>query len=456
MASASMDPEASPNVRESRPVDRGGIAAWCSFDWANSPFPTLIVTFVFATYFANAVAVDKTTGLSQWAWALGISAFVVAVLGPLLGAIADRGGNGRKGWIGFFSLCTVLATAGLWFVTPEPGSILLALGLVIVANAAFEFGMTFYNAMLPDLVPERWVGRVSGWSWGLGYFAGLVALILFLTVFILPAQPPFGLDKETAEPVRAVGILVALWYGLFSLIFFLRTPDIKAPKDQRLGARLAIRAGWAHLRHRLAHARHYPNMVRFLLARLFYNDGLLTLFAMGSVYAVSRFAAEAGTIESFGTVLKVSEWVLWFGIGMNITAGLGAFVLAQLDDWLGPKAVILLSLGGMLVLGSVILLTPSVEIFLIGSLILGLFIGPVQASSRSLMVRLTHEDDRAEMFGLYALSGKITSFIGPFLVGLVSTQTGNEQLGMGMIVLLILAGTLILLPLRPQPDPKEA
>ena len=207
--------------------DRRGLFSWCLYDWANSAFPTVVITFVFATYFTSSVAADKVSGTAHWGYAMSLSALAVAIVAPIFGAMADKGG-GRKPWLGFFTALCIALSAALWLIEPDPSFALMALILVGMANFAFETGMVFYNAMLPGLAPQSHVGRVSGWGWGLGYFGGLICLALTLVGLVQPQTPWFGLDKETAEHIRAAALLVAVWYAVFSLPLFLFTPD-KAP-----------------------------------------------------------------------------------------------------------------------------------------------------------------------------------------------------------------------------------
>ena len=154
-----------------KPLVRG-VVGWCLYDWANSAFPTVIITFVFAAYFTKAIAADVITGTSQWGYTISLSGLAVAVLAPLLGAVADHGGR-RKPWIFAFTILCAVATALLWQAKPDVSFVLLALVLVAVGNFAFEMAMVFYNAMLPDLTSADRIGRVSGWGWGLGYAGGL-------------------------------------------------------------------------------------------------------------------------------------------------------------------------------------------------------------------------------------------------------------------------------------------
>ena len=191
---------------------RKGVLAWALYDWANSSFPTVVITFVFAAYFTKGVAADEITGTSQWGYAMSASALAVAVAAPIFGAIADQSGR-RKPWLAVFTLIAVIASALLWFVRPDVSFVVLALILAGIGNFAFESGMVFYNAMLPDLTPAKRIGRVSGWAWGLGYAGGLSCLVIALFGFVQTDTPLFGLSKETAEHLRA-----CLWASRSSLV----------------------------------------------------------------------------------------------------------------------------------------------------------------------------------------------------------------------------------------------
>ena len=188
--------------------------AWCLFDWANSPFPTVIITFVFSAYFTKAIVGDPVQGAALWGYAMAASAFAVAILGPLCGAVADAGGR-RKPWLLACTGITVIGGAALWYATPDPSSALWALVWVALANAGFELGMVFYNAMLPGITSRDRIGRLSGWGWALGYAGGLACLVLALFGLVQAEPPPFGLDASTAEPVRAVAPLAVLWFVVF-------------------------------------------------------------------------------------------------------------------------------------------------------------------------------------------------------------------------------------------------
>jgi len=413
--------------------------AWCTLDWANSAFPTVVITFVFAAYFTKAVAADEVTGTSEWAYALSLSALAVAVASPILGAIADKAGR-RKPWIGVFSVLCVGATAVLWFAAPDPSNVLWVLAFVALANFAFETGMVFYNAMLPSLVPPDKVGRLSGWGWGFGYAGGLVCLVISLLVLVQPDPPLFGLDKETYEPVRATALLVAGWFAVFCIPFFLFVPDVPAGT---LPASEAVRQGLHTLLQTFRRIREHRQIALFLLARMIYTDGLNTMFSVGGIYAAVTFG-------------MTFDEILLFGIALNVTAGIGAFVFGWVDDWIGAKRTILIAVGALTILGAALLVIESKTLFWVIALPLGLFFGPAQSASRSLMARVAPPHLRTEMFGLYALSGKATAFLGPAAFGFVTAMADSQRVGLATVLVFFVVGMLLLLPVRdPQASAKR-
>ncbi len=413
------------------PAGRRAIAAWCLFDWANSAFPTVIVTFVFAAYFTRAIAETPEEGTWLWGAALSASALAVALISPVLGAIADQGGR-RKPWLLVTSLLCIAATAALWMVRPEPMSLWLVLILVALGNMAFEIGQVFYNAMLPEIAPASRIGRVSGWAWGLGYAGGLVCLALSLVLFVQPDPALFGLDRDMAEHVRITGPLAALWFAVFAVPLFIWTPD-RPTSGLPVGE--AVRGGVRALKRTLQHLREFRNIALFLLARMIYTDGLNTLFAFGGIYAAGTFA-------------MTYEEILIFGIVLNVASGLGAAAFAWLDDWIGPKRTVIIALLGLTAFGAGILLVETKLWFYIFGSLLGALIGPAQSASRSMMARMAPAQMRAEMFGLYALSGKATAFVGPFLVGAVTVAYDSQRIGMATILAFFAVGLVLMLLVR--------
>lgn len=413
------------------PAPARALVAWAFYDWANSAVATVITSFVFATYFTRAVAPSPEEGTVLWSHAQSAAAFVVAVLAPILGAVADRGGR-RKPWLLAFTLVSIVATALMWFVRPSPDYALLALVLVAIGTVGFEFGTVFYNAMLPDLAPRERLGRWSGWGWGLGYLGGLGALVLCLVGFVQTDQPWFGVGKDEQANIRATTVVVAAWFALFALPLFLMTPD---RPSRGVPIARAVREGLTVLGLTLRRLRHRPTIALFLLAQMLYADGLATLFAFGGIYAAGTFGM------SFAEVIQ-------FGIVLNVTAGLGAAAFAPLDDRIGARRTILLSLGGLILCGALVLLVESKTMFWVWGSALGLFVGPAQAASRSMMARLAPPDERAEMFGLLALSGKATAFLGPAVLGWATWAFASQRAGMATILVFWLAGLAVLLRVR--------
>ena len=401
--------------------------SWALYDFANSPFTTLVVTFVYATYFMRSMAPDEITGTELWSLAVTATAIIVAICSPILGALADRGGYRKLFVAAGVSVCAV-ATTALYAV--QPGQVLLALTLFVVANIAYEFGEAFYNAFLPDITTPDRIGRVSGIGWGLGYVGGLLALVAALVMFVLPEMPWFGFSKEGGENVRATNLLVAVWFVLFSLPLFLFVKEDKSAVSR--GGHV-VRDAFAQLKRTFTEIRRHRQIVRFLLARLLYNDGLVTIWAFGGIYA-------AGT---FGFAVDGVPWwqsVIVFGIVLNVAAGAGAFAMGYLDDRIGGKRTIAVSLVGLIGATLLALFATSVVTFWMAGLLIGIFAGPNQSASRSLLARFVPPDAENEFFGFFAFSGKLTAFLGPFFLGQLTAWSGSQRVGVSVVIALFLAG----------------
>ncbi len=404
---------------------------WCSFDWANSAFPTLIVTFVFPAFFATAIVGDAVLGQIYWTQAIGWSALLVAVAAPLLGRLADRTGTMRSLLL-FFSCATMLLCALLWFAVPGERSLLSVLLVVGLANVTFELSAFLYNALIPSLLPDKQRGALSGLAWGMGYLGGLSALLIALLLFIQPEQLPFGLTREGAEHVRAVFVLAGLWFFIFSLpffwILFRRTGLVKGlakverrkDKDKRKLPKLLLWQG-----------RGLSYTGRFLLARMLYSDGVTTIFAVGGIFAIS--------VHDFSL-----QGVLLFGILMNITAALGAMVGGLIENRVGAIRIVRYSVIAVLLLGLGLIALPSKSLFWLCALTMGVFFGPLQSSSRVILSRLVPQEAAGQAFGWYALSGKATAFVGPLAVSAATVLFADSRLGLLPILLFLLGGALLL------------
>ena len=401
------------------------IFAWALYDFANSSYSTLVLTFIYSTYFANAVAPDEISGTSTWSLGLFISGLTVALCAPVAGAFADAGGL-RKRFLFFLTLLAVVMTASLYTVVP--GQVVRGILLFVIANVAVEMGMVFYNAYLPDIAPLSRIGRISGYGWAFGYVGGLLAMLVAMVGFVEAETPWFGFTKANNEHIRATNLLVAAWFALFSLPIFYWVREKDRPRAPG-GTLLA--STFRQLRDTLKEIRTYRQIIRLLVARLFYNDGLLTVFSFGGIYARGTFGF-------------TFEEIMIFGIVLNITAGLGAYVLGFLDDRIGGKRTLQISIIAFMLATALAVIAGNKQIFWIAGIIIGIFSGPTQAASRSLMGRFIPADKEGEFFGFYAFSGKATAFVGPLLLGLVTSLTNSQRAGIATVIFFFLAGILLL------------
>ena len=424
--------------RESKPLFNRGRIGWALFDWANQAFTTIVITFVFAQYFAQGIVQDEVGAQSMWGIGVGLSAAAIAILAPILGSIADRSGRRRPWVIGFSAMCIAL-TCSLYFMLPDPQFAMTAIILVALANICYEMAIVFNNAMLADLVDRPRLAKLGGIAWSGGYYGGLVALVLCLAaVYALPDP------SETQVPVRITSVIVAVWFALFLIPFILWTPD-KRPTGVPMA--VAVREGlsslWNTLRSLFSNDR---NIFMYLLGRMTYTDGVNTIFVMGGVYASARYGLD--TME-----------LIQFGILLNVFSGTGGMVFAFFEERLGTKSVIMISILGLIVSGSAMLLAPDFSMFTVYGCILGVFVGPIQQASRTMMAKLAPADAQAKLFGLYALSGKATSWGGPILVGVMTAMAAswgwsdNNALTFGMfgVMPFMVAGFIIMLFVRSTP-----
>lgn len=454
---------ASPTAAGDQPATyppRRSVVAWIFFDWSAQPFFTLVTTFVFAPFFASALASDPAEGQALWGYATGLAGLAIALLSPLLGGIADRTGP-RKPWIAVFGAMLVVGSGMLWYATPgSPWAVPIALAGFVIGTIGAEFATIFNNAMMTRLVPPERLGRLSGTGWAVGYLGGLISLALTLGFLAADPQtgktlvglsPLFGLDAAAREGDRFSGTLTALWFVIFVTPMFLLTPD-----SPRTGISLkeAAAGGVSHLKATIAELPSLPGLGRFLLANMIYQDGLVALFAFGGIYGAGVFGWQ--TIE-----LGV------FGILLTITGTLGAWAGGKLDDAIGGKTVILGAIAcllfaciGILSLGPgqvafVIEAAPAVpgdglfaslpeKVYLGLGLLIGLVAGPLQASSRSLLARIAPPARIGEFFGLFALAGKVTSFLGPTLVALATSLFASQRAGLAVLIGFFLTGAWLI------------
>ena len=397
------------------------------YDFANSAFTTIIITFIFSTYFAKQIAPNPVLGQSYWGWTIGITGVVVALIGPLLGTIADKK-NYTEFFIKIFTIICISLTCLLWFSKPSEKYLIYTLFIVGLANIFYELSLIFYNSTLKKISESNNLGKSSGFSFALGYIGGIIVLIICITIFIDNDSLPFGLSKENSENVRATSILVAFWYLIFSMPFLF---NLKKTNKNEIEEKINYTKNFKEL----IWDKGLNNIGKFLLARMLYADGLNAIIIMGGIFAVGVFSLEIKDL-------------LVLSVLMNITAFIGAIVGGYANDRFSSKSVIIFSLIGLILSSSIILFLKSKIIFLFFASINGFFIGPVQSASRVFMTKSIDENNQASGFGLFALSGKLTSFIGPLLVSTITYISNSQKIGFSSAIALLFIGLLVLLKVK--------
>ena len=440
-----------------------GQLGWAMFDFARVPFILLITIYVFASYFADVVVVnDPVRGQAIWGDIQAIAGLVIALFAPFIGAMSDAGGR-RKPWIVFFALLIAIPSALLWYAKPAgQGLSLLETGaLVAVATVAYEFASVFYNAMLPSIAPHERIGRLSGLSLALGNLSGVALLVFVLVAFVLPgaapwnfipAHPLFGINQAAHEPERITGPLCALCIFVFTLPLLLWTPD---RTTGGLPLRQATIQGIRSVLHTLTSLKHYRNVAMYLLARLFFNDGMTALLTFGGVYSAGTFHWGALAMTLYGITLSI------FGV-------LGGFFGGWLDDRFGSKAALFTSVGGTLVTGLLSISmgldrifwfipydphSPPVhslpffrswpELIYLGiGILIAIFVTASYANARTMMARIAPAERMTEFFGLFSLSGQATSFLATSSATLFTVWTASQRGGMVAVMLFLTLGLI--------------
>ena len=397
------------------------------YDFANSAFTTIIITFIFATYFAKQIAPNPVLGQSYWGWTIGFTGILVALIGPYLGYFADKK-NQTIFFLRLFTILCILLTSLLFFAKPNQNYILYALTIVALANIFYELSLIFYNSILKTSSSYNTLGKSSGFSFGLGYVGGIIILIICIKIFIDSDFPPFGLSLENAENVRATSVVVSIWYLIFALPFLIFTKKSKTYFDNNNNNKIKkIKE--------LIWNKGLNNLGKFLLARMLYADGLNAIIVMGGIFAVGVFNLEIKDL-------------LILSIFMNITATIGAVIGGFFNDKISSKKIIIISLIGLIISSTLILLVESKFLFFVFASINGFFIGPIQSASRVFVTRSIDILNQSSGFGLFALSGKLTSFIGPLLVSTITFLTNSQRIGFSTALILLVLGLIILLKVK--------
>lgn len=438
-------------------TDRKGIWGWMLFDFAAQPFFTVVTTFIFGPYFVARLTSDPIAAQTTWSNIVTISSVLIAVFSPILGSIADKSGA-RKPWIAAFAVVKITCLLLLWFAAPGSPVIFPAV-LMIFATLAAEFSIVFNDSMITRLTSEKNIGKISNIAWGLGYLGGMIVLlaVVFLIASdpdsgktILGFEPKFGLNATTGEDARITGPIAAIWYMLFILPMFLFTPDA----DKGLALRPAIRQGTGEIKQSLRDLLKNKALTRFFIARMLYQDGLNGVIVLGGVFAAGMFG-------------WVTTEIGLFGIFLNIVAIAGCAVAGWIDLRLGSRTTILIGLGFLLIgtigivstttsstlfglvelnasSGGGIFSTQAEKAYLFFGFFIGLAFGPVQASSRAFLARNIAVSDSGKYFGLYAFTGRATSFLATLSFSTVTYLTGSAHIGMTSLIFFLGLGGVIL------------
>lgn len=400
--------------------------SWCLYDWANSVIATIIFTFVFPVYLSENIIGDPIKGSSLWGYTTGIAGIIIALTTPIMGLVADSY-NLKNKLIIWLSLLTFIGTVALFFMMPDPSYMVIALILGGLVTIGFEQAQALYNATLPDIAPKQLWGRLSGQAWAMGYWGGLACLAIALFGFIGLGDDGgfFQISPENDLPIRSTFLLTAGWYCVFAIPFLwsLRRVTHSYTSPQPLINQM--KQVFQNLR------QNNGNTLRFLIASAIYRDGLNTLFIVGGLYAAGTFG------------MSMTD-ILIFAIGLNVSAGIGAYGFSFIDDHKGSKIVIQISLIALIILGITLMTVTDPHWFIGLSLALGLFIGPAQSASRTMVARLTSPYNLSSVYSLYAMTGKSIAFTGPLLFAFLTDVTQSQRWGISAIIGLWVLGLFVL------------
>jgi UMF1 family MFS transporter len=417
------------------------------WDWAEQPYPTIIQTFIFATYITSTLFTtdgNKDALVAQLGWAGAIAGLAVAISAPIFGRRSDTAGR-RKFWLLANSSILILLMVASYFVEPNPSFFIFGLALYTIGNVVQETSFINYYAMMKQVTNEKNMARVSGIAWGLGYVGGIILLLGSLVLCYLPGHPLFP-NEENSLNVRVIFLFAAAWMFIFTIPLAIFVPEV--PKVEGINNSETILDSYKALFSSIRKLRQTnPDALRFLIASAIYRDGLAGVFTYGAVL---------GTV-AFGFT---QTGVILFGVAANIVAGIGAFIGGLIDNKLGTKKVIASCLGGLLIAGlaTFTFASQGAITYWVFGLMLCLFVGPAQASSRTFVARFAPENREGEIFGLYQTTGRAASFLSPTLWAL--SIAGASALGFGKAtifgilgIMLVLAAGLFML-LRVHPNPK--
>ena len=389
------------------PVTKKEILGWCMYDVADSAFTTVIVTALYAPYFSKIVVGDPQRADFLWGIAASVSELVVAILAPILGAIADFSGS-RKKFLAACAVTIVFFTASLYFV--GPGMTTLGLVLYILANIGFAGGGVFIDSFLPGISNDSNAGKISGLKWGMGYASGLVALLCCIPLADSVVENPTPHQLSLA---RLIPVVVAVYYAVMVIPTFLFLRD-RSVKQQLPPGDNYFTVGFRQLKQTLKHIRRYRELFKLLIAFLVYNDGIVTVIYFAALYAAVTIGFTTGDI-------------LILFVAMNVVAAAGAFSFGWVADHIGQKRTIFISLTIWIAAVVVAYFSYSKGSFYVVATLAGIGMGSAQSVTRSLLALFTPKENAAEFFGFLGIAGKALAFLGPIVFGTVSRTTGSQR-----------------------------
>ena len=387
------------------------IIGWMFYDFANSSFTTIIVTVVYSAYFIKQV-VGGAPGYGEQLWgrAVAISMSLVALTAPIMGAVADFS-RSKKKLLFINCYITIIFTALLYFV--NKGDIFTGMLFFIIANFGFNSANVFYDAFLPEITQPEDLGKVSGYGWALGYLGGLFALVISLVLV--------NVD------VRLVFPMIALFFFVFSLITALWLKEFTRPSQRTNYFKTALK----RIVFTYNNIRKIPELLKFIISYFIYNDGITTIIVFASVYGITRYG------------MSTREMIIYF-ILAQITSIIGSALFGNLTDRIGVKQTLSISL--VIWLGVVIwafFCTSAREYYLVGMLA-GFAIGSSQSNSRTMLAMLTPVEKRAEFFGFYTLTGRLSSIFGPLIYGEIARKTGSPRWSVLSLIVFFSLGLILL------------
>jgi UMF1 family MFS transporter len=440
---------------------RTQVISWGLWNWGADAYNIVVLTFVFSVYLTSSLFIDPqivaayhaaggaagsgpaqaayesaTSQLtSNYSLVMVITGLLLAALAPVMGQAADRGGR-RKRWLGLYTALMTISCFLLVFVQGQPSFFWIGAILIGAGGIFYELAGVNYNSMLTQISTPATIGRVSGFGWGMGYLGGIVLLLISLVGFVLGDGPYwFGVTSDNGMNIRVIAVLVAVWCVIFTLPVLFTVPENSATTP---GDHVGVLESYRLVGRSIARLyRSDRQTFRFLIASMVFRDGLAAVFTFGGILAATVFG-----FSSTGVIL--------FAVGANVVAGIGVFLGGVLDDRFGSKAVIVTALSVLSLVGLALFFLHDAGplAFWVGGLVLALCVGPAQSSARSQMARMATPGNEGEIFGLYAMTGKATIFIGSLMFYAFVSLFGATYWGIIGIVLVVLVGLLLLLPVR--------